>query len=174
MATVYIGLGSNQGRRELSLRRAVERLARAGRIVCVSSIYETEPQGYANQRWFLNAACQLETTLKPSDLLACTKEIERELGRQETFRNGPRTVDVDILLYDDLILEQPELQIPHLRLAERAFVLVPLAEIAPDVVHPVHKVSTSELETKARGKGQVWLWKVTPRNHGKHGIHGNA
>jgi 2-amino-4-hydroxy-6-hydroxymethyldihydropteridine diphosphokinase len=105
-------------------------------ISMVSSLYETEPEGYEDQGWFVNAAAQMETVLSPHELLKLFKEIEQAIGRRESIRWGPREIDLDLLLYDELCLEDPDLVIPHPRMHERAFVLVPLAEIAADVVHP--------------------------------------
>ncbi|MDW8059693.1 MAG: 2-amino-4-hydroxy-6-hydroxymethyldihydropteridine diphosphokinase [Thermomicrobium sp.] len=132
----YIGLGSNLGDRKSTLRRAVRQLASYGRIVAVSSLYETEPVGFREQPWFLNAVVALETDLDPQRLLQVLLALERDAGRERTFRNAPRTLDLDLLLYDASIVDSDELAVPHPRLHERAFVLVPLAEIAPDVVHP--------------------------------------
>lgn len=132
MPTVYLGLGGNLGDRRANLRLACWRLEAGGvRLERCSSLYETEPWGVADQPRFLNAVCYGETDLTPAALLALAKQIERGLGRLPTVRYGPRPVDIDILLYGETQLASPDLSIPHPRLAERAFVLVPLAEIAP-------------------------------------------
>jgi 2-amino-4-hydroxy-6-hydroxymethyldihydropteridine diphosphokinase len=136
MATAYIGLGANLGDRMTTLRMAIQRLETLGRIAGVSSLYETEPVGYLEQPSFLNAVIALDTALAPADLLAALLGIERDLGRMRSFPNAPRTLDLDLLLVDNAILDTPELTLPHPRLHERAFVLVPLAEIAPELVHP--------------------------------------
>jgi 2-amino-4-hydroxy-6-hydroxymethyldihydropteridine diphosphokinase len=139
MATVYIGLGSNLGDRAEALRAAVERLARLHRtrVLAVSSFRETEPVGYLDQPRFVNAVAAVETELDPWTLLEELLAIERGLGRtREGPRFGPRTIDLDLLLYDELVLERPGLQIPHPRLHERAFVLEPLLELAPGLVVP--------------------------------------
>jgi 2-amino-4-hydroxy-6-hydroxymethyldihydropteridine diphosphokinase len=133
MADVYLGLGSNLGNRRSNLRAALAALRRWGEIAAVSRMYETEPVGLAEQPPFLNMACLLRTTLSPSALREATIAIERQLGRRPAARNGPRSIDIDILLYDELDIDEPELTIPHPRLAERRFVLLPLAEIAADV-----------------------------------------
>ena len=137
MATAYIALGSNLGDRMTTLGTAVQRLESLGRVTRVSSLYQTEPVGYLEQPPFLNAVVALKTVLAPIDLLHALLGIERDLGRMRTFRNAPRTVDLDLLLLDDVILDTTELTLPHLRLHERAFVLIPLAELAPEAVHPV-------------------------------------
>jgi GTP cyclohydrolase-4 len=136
MTTVYLGLGSNLGDRKHNLARALELLSQHLKIEQVSSIYETEPVGYEQQPLFLNAVCRISTGLNPEKLLRLAKETEAKLGRTPSFPNAPRPIDIDILLYGDKVLSNKELTIPHPRLAERAFVLVPLAEIAPDLVHP--------------------------------------
>ena len=136
MATAYIGLGSNLGDRMATLRSAVQRLQTLGRITRVSSLYETEPVGYLDQPRFLNAVVALETALAPVDLLRALLGIERELGRTRSFPNAPRALDLDLLLVDDVTLETAELNLPHPRLHDRAFVLVPLADLAPEMVHP--------------------------------------
>lgn len=131
MSTAYIGLGANLGDAVESIRAAAEQLARAGRVGARSSLYRTPAWGVTDQPPFVNAALALDTALEPQALLAVCKEIERELGRRPSFRWGPRAIDLDILAYDDRRIDEPELTIPHPRLAERAFALVPLAEIAP-------------------------------------------
>ena len=136
MATAYIGLGSNLGDRMTTLRMAIQRLEMLGRIAGVSSLYQTEPVGYVEQPSFFNAVVALDTDLAPADLLGALLGIERDLGRIRSFPNAPRTLDFDLLLVDDATFDTPELTLPHPRLHERAFVLVPLAEIAPELVHP--------------------------------------
>lgn len=137
MATVYLGLGSNLGDRLAALRAAVSELAALGQLAAVSSVYETEPWGEPEQPLYLNACCRLDTLMAPDLLHAATRQIEQRLGRQPARRRwGPRLVDVDLLLYDDLEISTPTLTIPHPRIAQRAFVLAPLAEIAPDVRIP--------------------------------------
>ena len=136
MAIVYLGLGSNLGDRKQNLSQALGLLSTHVMIEKASSVYETEPVGYRNQPLYLNAVCRISTELNPKQLLRLAKKIEARLGRKTSFANSPRPIDIDILFYDDEILTTKELTVPHLRLAERAFVLVPLAEIAPDLVHP--------------------------------------
>ena len=133
---VYIALGTNMGDRLGNLQNAEAALLPAVQVVAASSIYETAPWGYADQPDFLNQVLQGETELEPLGLLQYMKQLEIELGRKPSVRYGPRLIDLDILFYDDLMLETAELVIPHPRLVERAFVLVPLAELAPDLQHP--------------------------------------
>jgi len=138
-ATAYVGLGANLGDREGTLRRALELLAaRDGVTVdAVSTLRETEPVGYLDQPLFLNGVVRVETELPPRELLATLLEVERELGRDRSGRRfGPRTVDLDLLLYDDVELDEEGLTVPHPRLHERRFVLEPLAELAPRLVVP--------------------------------------
>src|SRR6266849_3176612 len=143
--TVFLALGSNQGDRRGNLAAALQRLREVMEITTISSIYETEPVGYLDQPRFLNIVCRGKTTLSPQELLKYAKDIEVAIGRQPSFRNGPRPIDIDILFYDDLRIAQDDLTIPHPRFAERAFVLVPLAEIAADKVDPASGRSVQEL-----------------------------
>jgi len=146
-----IALGSNlpsaAGSPRQTLEAAVLRLAELGQVVAVSSCYETAPVGYADQPTFLNAAALLETTLNPEALLARLLTIERDFGRDRShgFPNGPRTLDLDLLLYGDLILDTSTLQLPHPRMHQRTFVLKPLIEIAPGLVHPVLRRTVGQL-----------------------------
>jgi 2-amino-4-hydroxy-6-hydroxymethyldihydropteridine diphosphokinase len=134
---VFLGLGSNLGDREAAIDAALARLAARGVSVRArSSTWLTEPVGGPPQGWFLNAAASVGTALEPRELLAAALEVEREMGRVRSERNGPRTIDVDILLFGDRRIDEPGLTVPHPRLHERRFVLAPLAEIAPSLVHP--------------------------------------
>lgn len=132
--TVYLALGSNLGNRREHLLAALERLRAIITIQAISSIYETEPVGYLDQPHFLNLVCAGKTRLSAQELLQASKEIEITLGRQPSFRNAPRPIDIDILLYDNAQIHQNNLVVPHPRMKERAFVLVPLAEIAPNLI----------------------------------------
>jgi 2-amino-4-hydroxy-6-hydroxymethyldihydropteridine diphosphokinase len=145
MATVFLALGTNLGDRLENLHRAIEALAPTVKILARSPIYETPPWGVTDQPAFLNMALRGETLLPPTALLHFLKSLERQLGRIPSVRYGPRLIDLDILFYDDLVLDSDELTIPHPRLHERAFVLVPLADLAPDFVHPVLRKSVSTL-----------------------------
>ena len=136
MPTTFVALGANLGDRLATIRRAVERLADLGTVAAVSPIYETDPVGYAEQPPFLNGVVRLETALDAPKLMQTLLRIEVEFGRERGFPNAPRTLDLDLLLYDDLVLDLPDLTLPHPRLHERAFVLVPLNDLAPVFVHP--------------------------------------
>ena len=145
MSVVYFGLGTNLGNREENLRAALHELAVDFTIVQVSPVYETDPVGFVEQPAFLNLAVSAMTTLSPNEALERVKRIEQQLGRMKTVRNGPRVIDIDILLYDNVAMNTDALSIPHPRLHERAFVLVPLLDIAPDIKHPGLNKSINEL-----------------------------
>jgi 2-amino-4-hydroxy-6-hydroxymethyldihydropteridine diphosphokinase len=144
--TVYLSLGSNMGNRERNLRAALERFAAAElEVLRVSPIYETEPVDLAEQGWFLNLVVEGRTDLFPRQLLARTQRIERALGRVRTVPKGPRTIDIDILLYGNAVVRGATLEIPHPRMGVRRFVLVPLADLAPDLRHPVTHRTVREM-----------------------------
>jgi 2-amino-4-hydroxy-6-hydroxymethyldihydropteridine diphosphokinase len=159
LKTVYLSLGSNLGDREGNLRAALERLQPR----LVSAIYETEPVDYTSQPWFLNLAAEVDTALMPMRLLAHTQRIERELGRTRGVLKGPRALDIDILFYGASVIRTVKLEVPHPRIAERRFVLVPLAELAPDLRHPVtHRTVREMLAAAPQSKVKVWK---TSRQH---------
>lgn len=151
---VYLSLGSNVGDREANLNVAIERLGVAGEVVAVSSFYETEPVEFSHQPWFLNCAVALDTEKMPRQLLRALLALEQEMGRRRTQSKGPRNIDIDILLFGDSIVGTKGLTIPHPALAERRFVLEPLAEIAPETRHPVLGKTVEELRDALPG-GQV-------------------
>lgn len=134
--TVYLALGSNLGDRQANLERAITSLLPAARLRMRSPVYETPPWGYTNQPAFLNQVIEVTTDLPPEKLLDYLKELEVRMGRESTFQYGPRLIDLDILFYDDIVLSQEGLTIPHPHIQSRAFVLLPLADIAPELVHP--------------------------------------
>lgn len=139
MQRVFLALGSNLGDRRACIMRArdlIDAISRV-RVVAMSSLHETAPEGYIDQPDFINAALEIETTLTPRKLLLELTRVERLMGRLPTVRFGPRIIDIDILLFGDIVVDDPDLVIPHPRMTERAFVLGPLSEIAPDAVHPV-------------------------------------
>ena len=142
---VYLALGTNLGDRPGNLKQAIASLTPQLDVKAKSQVYETPPWGFEDQPKFLNQVLKVETYLEPQPLLKHLKRLEIALGRKASFRNGPRLIDIDILLYDDLVLDIPGLCIPHPHMHERAFVLLPLMDIAPDLVHPVTKKSVREM-----------------------------
>lgn len=159
MATVYLGLGTNLGDRARNLRQALAALAPQITVTRLSTCYESEPAYVLDQPRFYNIAAQAETALTPLDVLRHLKRLEAELGRVASRRFGPRLIDLDLLLYDAVVLDTPELTLPHPRLAERAFVLVPLAEIAPAVVPPGQGWTLAQLRDHL-GATASMLWPV--------------
>ena len=155
MITAYLSLGSNIGDREANLRAALDRL----QPVRVSSIYETEPVDYTDQAWFLNLVAEVRTDLTPQEFLGKTQSIEQELGRVRTIAKGPRTIDIDILLFGDLVVHEAGLEIPHPRMAERRFVLRPLADVAPDAQHPITRRTVREMLDALADTVVVRPWK---------------
>jgi 2-amino-4-hydroxy-6-hydroxymethyldihydropteridine diphosphokinase len=150
---IYLGLGSNLGNRWQNLRGAQAALSPQVQVLRASQVYETLPWGFSDQPPFLNLVLEAQTTLAPLDLLAHVKSIEAHLGRIPTFRFGPRLIDIDILFYSDQVIELPDLSIPHPRLAERAFMLVPLAELAPDLIHPLFSLTIRQLAAQVDSSG---------------------
>ncbi len=163
---VYLGLGSNLGDRAANLAAARRALASQVRLLAASPVYETAPWGYTDQPDFLNQVLQAETDLDPFALLDHLKALELRLGRQPTFRYGPRSIDIDLLLYDDLVLETERLTLPHPELAKRAFVLVPLADLAPDLAHPALGQRVSELLAAVDRSG---VWPYAPQTQARQG-----
>lgn len=150
---IYLALGTNLGDRFTNLRKALRSLHPDVRPVAISRVYETPPWGFTGQPAFLNMAIQARTMLEPEALLEKLKRLEVELGREQTFRWGPRLIDLDILFYDDLVLDTPPLVIPHPRLHERGFVLVPLMDIAADLAHPLLGKTIRQLLAKIDATG---------------------
>ncbi len=159
MTMAYIGIGSNIGDRQSNIRKALDLLSRRVKIIEVSAIYETGPEGFIEQPDFLNCAVCIDTTVTPRMLLRYLKRIEKGLGRKPDFRNAPRVIDLDILLFGDKIMDRDDLQIPHPRLHERAFALIPLAEIASDISHPVLHKSIRQLISILTCAGGVKVYR---------------
>ena len=145
---VYLGLGSNLGDRLGNLRAAVDRVRQLGDVEAVSRVYESAPVGYLDQGDFLNLVIRLRSELDPNALFSAVKRIERELGRTAAVRNGPRAIDIDILTYNDLVLDAEELTIPHPRMLERSFVIAPLLDVALDFRHPATGADAAALRAK--------------------------
>jgi 2-amino-4-hydroxy-6-hydroxymethyldihydropteridine diphosphokinase len=162
LKTAFLGLGSNVGDREAHLREAVKHLeSEEVRVLRRSSLYETAPQEMLDQPWFLNAVLQVETTLFPLQLLARVRQIERDMGRRRVTPKGPRNIDIDILFYGRVVIATAELEVPHPRIAQRRFVLDPLAEIAPDFRHPLTGKTAHEMLAGLEPQGIRRLVDVT-------------
>jgi 2-amino-4-hydroxy-6-hydroxymethyldihydropteridine diphosphokinase len=149
LKTIYLSLGSNSGDRLENLARARERLTSADiRILRVSEVYETAPRDVPAQPWFLNQVIEAESALLPRQLLSRLQKIERDMGRKRTVAKGPRIIDIDIVLFGESVISMPDLEIPHPRMMERRFVLEPLAELAPELRHPILNRSVREMLAK--------------------------
>jgi 2-amino-4-hydroxy-6-hydroxymethyldihydropteridine diphosphokinase len=158
---VYLGMGSNRGDRVANLQRAMEELGNAGvHVQRASSFYKTEPVDFGPQAWFLNCAVEALTALMPMQLLKAVKSVERALGRRPGVNKGPRPIDIDILLYENVVVRTAALTIPHERMNERRFVLVPLRELAPAVRHPVNRRTITEMLQDTRDLSQVIRYKI--------------
>ena len=156
---VYIALGSNVGDRASMLERAIAAMNSAGiRVVRQSSVYVTEPVGAPGQAWFLNAVVEAETSLLPLQLLHALLKIERELGRRRITPHGPRAIDLDLLFYGPSVIRSRELEVPHPRLTERRFVLLPMAQLAPEFRHPVSHKSIAQLLAETPDRSELRLW----------------
>jgi 2-amino-4-hydroxy-6-hydroxymethyldihydropteridine diphosphokinase len=157
MSLAYVSFGSNLRNRLQNIKRGLQLVSRNRSITITkkSSLYETEPVGYENQGWFLNGVIEIETNVSPHKLLSLLKKVERIMGRKRRIRWGPREIDLDILLYNQRCIDTPGLIIPHPRMHERGFVLVPLVEIAPQVIHPIFKKSAQQLLAELADKKEI-------------------
>ena len=152
MTVVYLGFGSNMGDKEDVINQAIKRIQKFCEVTKLSSLYVTEPVGYKNQEWFLNCVVEVKTKLDPIKLLTVCTEVEQQLGRKTSVKNGPRIIDIDILFYGDKVTKRDDLVIPHPRLHERLFVLQPMMDVNPGFVHPVLKKTIKELYDQVRIK----------------------
>ena len=161
MVTAYLGFGANLGERQANINKAFVELVRSGacRLTRISSMYETDPVGITEQPAFLNAVAEIETGLEPLELLRAIRTVERKIGREKTFKWGPRIIDIDILLYGDQCVTEESLEVPHPEMHRRAFVLTPLAEIAPTARHPKLGLTAREMSADIGGEG---VRKLTP------------
>lgn len=159
MAKVYLCLGSNVGNKLNNIKKAINHIKKNLKIIKISPVYKTEPMGYKKQEWFLNCVVEAETDKKPLALLNFLKSIEKKLKRKKTFRYGPRTIDIDIIFYDDKIIKSKKLIIPHPRMHSRLFVLEPVSKINPNFIHPKYKKTIIELKNKLKNKSAVELYR---------------
>jgi 2-amino-4-hydroxy-6-hydroxymethyldihydropteridine diphosphokinase len=157
MTIVYLGLGSNMGKKEDQIKAAISRLSEIYKVTKVSPVYLTEPVGVTDQEWFLNCVIEIETEIDSKKLLTSLKSIERKLGRTKTMKNGPRSIDIDILFYGDEVVQTKNLVIPHPLLQQRLFVLQPMMDLNPHLMHPVLRKTIQELYEE-----QPWAEMVTP------------
>ncbi|HWQ46383.1 MAG TPA: 2-amino-4-hydroxy-6-hydroxymethyldihydropteridine diphosphokinase [Longilinea sp.] len=155
--SVYLGLGTNLGDRNANLKAAIQSITAGSQLLSCSPVYQTKPWGYSDQPDFYNQVIKVQTSLTPLDLLENVKSIELAIGRQPSFRYGPRLIDIDILLFGTVILDTPSLSIPHPRLIERAFMLIPLLELDPELVHPVTGVPFAQYLAKIDRTGTIRL-----------------
>lgn len=162
MKAAYLSFGSNRGDRRANIEKAIQELAaRDVRVLCMSSYYRTQPIDFLPQPWFLNCVAEASTDLMPMQLLSVCKVVERALGRRPGVPKGPRPIDIDILFYENTVIHSSELTVPHPAMAARKFVLVPLAEIAPDVRHPVTQRTMLEMLHEAPDLSHVVRWTQT-------------
>jgi 2-amino-4-hydroxy-6-hydroxymethyldihydropteridine diphosphokinase len=156
MTVAYLSLGSNVGDRVQNIAHAIDALPLDGvRVARRSALYETEPVEFRDQDWFLNCVVEVETGMMPEELMRTLLKIERSMGRERLVPKGPRVIDIDILLYGSLVVDGPQLQLPHPRMTDRRFVLVPFAELAPEAVHPVLRKTIRQLLDQTEDRSEV-------------------